>query len=167
MRLTRNLKLFPAFFAVLALLTGCSDKVSLQGRVTFADNGEPVDKGMILFVSGSFQARGNIDQNGNYVAGTISARDGIPKGEYRVTVVGVTKTEPFGQGSDAATGTGRTAPATTVDSSRLTPGQSVMADTIQTPLVHTKYLQSGTTDIVVTVDGSKKVHDIRLERYEY
>lgn len=150
---------------VLGFTTGCSDKVPLKGKVVFSDNDEPVTEGMIFFESGSFQARGNIDKSGNYYAETLSTRDGIPKGEYHVTVSGVTKKETIGPefNPDA----GHAAPVGVVDPRRLKPGQTSMAGVLNTPLVHTKYLKSDTTDIIVTIDGSTKTLDIRLDRYEH
>jgi len=55
------------------------------------DDGSPVTTGSVVFVQGSFQSRGDIQSDGTYVVGTHSDKDGIPPGEYRVYIMGVTE----------------------------------------------------------------------------
>ncbi|MDR2762479.1 MAG: carboxypeptidase-like regulatory domain-containing protein [Planctomycetaceae bacterium] len=76
---------------LLFLSSGCGEKVSVTGRVTFSDDGSPVSSGSICFVSGNWMARGEIDENGYYKAGTISKNDGLPKGTYSVYIGGARK----------------------------------------------------------------------------
>ncbi|MDR1383394.1 MAG: hypothetical protein LBJ67_06055, partial [Planctomycetaceae bacterium] len=74
---------------VSATFIGCSGNVPLGGRITFTDNGEPLPEGTIGFVSGTNQARGDIDKDGKYTLGFQSAGNGLPKGEYKVYIQAV------------------------------------------------------------------------------
>jgi hypothetical protein len=69
-------------------LIGCSNHVKLSGRVTYSDTGEPLEAGTVIFLAESetFQARGEIGQNGSYVLATLRENDGLPPGNYRVYV---------------------------------------------------------------------------------
>jgi len=86
------------FFVCLLLLvgvglTGCGDNHRLSGTVTFTD-GKPVTSGMVLFTTPTFQAKGEIQADGKYVAGSANPKDGIPAGTYQVSLTGVTKSVP-------------------------------------------------------------------------
>ncbi|MDR0705994.1 MAG: hypothetical protein LBF88_13560 [Planctomycetaceae bacterium] len=85
-------KYFVIVFVGLFLVCGCGrNHVSLSGKVTFSDDGSPVPKGTIVFVKESFQATAAIQPDGNYVAGSFSAKDGLPAGNYAVWLFGVTE----------------------------------------------------------------------------
>jgi len=86
-------RVFVVGIASLSLFVclGCSNQHRLTGKVTFSD-GQPVTKGMVIFSNGAFQARGEIQADGSYTASSTGKNDGLPKGEYKVTVSGVTKT---------------------------------------------------------------------------
>ena len=79
-------RLIYTLFVVL-LLTGCGDNVKLKGRVTFPD-GEPLTTGTIYFTTSTFQARANIRSDGYYDVGSLSEKDGLPPGTYKVYIVG-------------------------------------------------------------------------------
>ena len=75
----------------LLICSGCGNQYRLKGKVTFAD-GNPVTQGMVIFSNNAFQARGEIQSDGKYTVSSSGKNDGLPKGEYKVTVSGVTKT---------------------------------------------------------------------------
>ncbi len=86
----------PLGVLLLVSLTLCScsknDKplYPARGTVTFKD--APAAKAMVVFHPlndpGAVKPRAIVDQEGNFQAYTYSAGDGIPPGEYVVTVVG-------------------------------------------------------------------------------
>ena len=83
----RSKSLFFILFAVLVLAaTGCGNKVTVRGKVTFSDDQSPLTVGQVRFQSGTLQARGTLKADGTYVLGTVSEKDGIPKGTYNVTI---------------------------------------------------------------------------------
>ena len=79
------------FFCVVAIaalflsISGCGSKVSVSGKVTF-DDGSPLTTGEVRFETSGFMSSGKIQPDGTYQLGSISEKDGIPKGTYGVTV---------------------------------------------------------------------------------
>ena len=74
------------FILVIMISAGCSDKKPMRGKVTFADDGSPLTRGIVVFQSDTILARGTIKQDGTYVMGSEKEKDGIPKGEYKVRI---------------------------------------------------------------------------------
>ena len=74
----------------LLVLTGCGDKVGLGGKVTFED-GSPLGVGTVCFETDTYLARGTLKPDGSYVVGSLSERDGLPAGTYRVYISGAEK----------------------------------------------------------------------------
>ncbi|MDR1494399.1 MAG: hypothetical protein LBT05_17020 [Planctomycetaceae bacterium] len=73
--------------AVALLCTaGCSRNVALSGRVTFPD-GSPLTVGEVYFETDTFLSHGSIGKDGRYVLGSLSEKDGLPPGTYRVSIV--------------------------------------------------------------------------------
>jgi len=81
-------RIFTSLSLSLLLVAGCGSNVGLSGKVVFSDDKSPLPSGTVglLAVSGDFSARGDIQSNGTFVAGSVRAGDGIPPGKYRVTV---------------------------------------------------------------------------------
>ena len=131
------------FALVWTVLSGCSDKSSLGGKVTFSDDGTPVTKGIITFTSDKLQSQGMIKPDGTYVVGTLKMDDGIPPGTYRVTVGGADDVV-FAERPDGGGGTVRTE--------------------IRTPLIDAKYQSPDTSGLSLTVDGKTGKFDIKLDR---
>jgi len=78
---------FFLLYTVLVLTTiGCSDKVIIRGKVTFSDDQSPLTVGQVVFQTDTLQARGTLKPDGTYILGTLSEKDGIPKGTYNVTI---------------------------------------------------------------------------------
>ena len=114
-------------------LAGCSDHCRLTGKVTFSD-GKPVTFGMVLFTTGTFQAKGEIRSDGSYTVGSEKTNNGIPKGTYQVFVTGVTKQVP---------------------------GMGGMSSYV--PLCDVKYENAATSGLTCTVPAPGNKHDIVLE----
>jgi hypothetical protein len=76
---------FVLFFS--AAIAGCGNGYEkMSGRVTYSDNGEPLETGFVCFVSGATFARGTIAEDGRYKVGSFTEDDGLPPGTYRVYV---------------------------------------------------------------------------------
>ncbi|MDR1960151.1 MAG: hypothetical protein LBQ54_14090 [Planctomycetaceae bacterium] len=124
---------------------GCSNNVPFGGRITFEDNGEPLPEGTIGFVSGTNQARGDIDKDGKYTLGFEAEGNGLPKGEYKVYIQAVQvelQTGPDKNGD----------------------GDPDIIGRKETPLIAKKYANPDTSGLTVTVDGKTNVFDIKVER---
>lgn len=119
------------------VLSGCSDRVHLEGRVIFSDDGTPLTRGMVLFDDGQIVARGPIQSDGSYVVGVEKEKDGIPPGNYRVSIVDAAEEIP--SGSDYVPPSYR-------------------------KLIHEKYFLSETSGIEVSIDSSTNRFDIEVDR---
>lgn len=119
----------------LTLMLGCSNgHVSLQGRVTYSDNDEPLETGTVCLVSPTRIAQGIIEKEGHYVVGSFKAHDGLPPGDYQVFVVG---------------------------SERLIDPENPNS---AVPLIDPKFARAKTSDIVLTVDAKTKNFDFQVDR---
>jgi len=88
MNKNKNKKIWGWVVIVVVLCaTGCSSKVKVSGKVTFPD-GSPLTVGKVAFETESFVATGVLQEDGTYILGTESERDGIPPGLYKVYVAG-------------------------------------------------------------------------------
>ena len=67
-------------------MIGCSNHVSLSGRVTYSDDGTPLEAGTVIFQAEKFYARGDILADGKYSLATHRPNDGLPPGKYQVFV---------------------------------------------------------------------------------
>jgi hypothetical protein len=130
---------------VFLSLMGCSGNVPLGGRVTFEDNGEPLTEGTIGFVSGTNQARSDIDKDGKYTLGFQKMGNGLPKGEYKVYIQAVRVELQTGAKKDAD-------------------GEPVIIGRTETPLIAAKYANADTSGLTFTVDGKTNTFDIKVER---
>ena len=73
----------------LLVFTGCGGgKVPLSGTVTFSDDGSPLTVGYVCFETDTYLSRGMLSSKGTYNTGSISEKDGIPPGTYRVYISG-------------------------------------------------------------------------------
>jgi hypothetical protein len=131
----KHIILLLSLFALCAV--GCSGNVSMGGRVTYSDTGEPVEFGTVSFSSLTKQSRGEIKENGKYVIGTFGDKDGLPRGEYSVTVF-ASKSDP-GESDQ--------------------PGRTTHID-----LIDPKYQNPATSGLKAVVDGKTKTFDIQVER---
>lgn len=88
------MKRFLALFLVLLFVVGCgSGQVPLGGTVTFED-GTPLTVGSVCFASATVSVRGDIDSQGKYTVGTLTDKDGLPPGTYKVYISGATEETP-------------------------------------------------------------------------
>ena len=134
-------RIFLLFLCVVLVATiGCGNKQSLRGTVTFSDDGSPVPTGTVYFSTPTFEATGQIKQDGTYAVSSTGKEDGIPKGQtYTVTVVGVEDEEITQDANGNVTSRKRT------------------------PLIDPKYNRKETSGLTFTSDGASKF-DIKLDR---
>jgi len=78
--------------AVILWAVGCSKNVKVSGKVTFPDD-TPVTIGKVTFETDSFVASGPLKEDGTYIIGSLSARDGLPPGLYKVYIAGAMRQE--------------------------------------------------------------------------
>ncbi|MDR1957740.1 MAG: hypothetical protein LBQ54_01615 [Planctomycetaceae bacterium] len=78
------------FLFLIPALVGCGNP-KVHGKVVYSDDGSPLDRGIVNFITDDYIARGPIDKSGNYVVGSMKARDGIPSGEYKIYISDTTK----------------------------------------------------------------------------
>ena len=129
---------------VLCVLLGCGKGyVPMSGTVTFADNGEPVPVGTVIFESGPHHARGHLDEQGRYSLDFDSPGSGLPKGTYNVYVTG----------------------ASVPDGSVQIAGSTGMSERTRfRNLLDPKYNSATTSGLTVVVDGSSRTFDFRVDR---
>ncbi|MGL4595448.1 MAG: hypothetical protein ACRCUY_12045 [Thermoguttaceae bacterium] len=81
------------FVLLLTIVSGCGKGlVPFGGKVTFPD-GKPLTTGVVVFSTSTFQADGNLNEQGEYQLGSIGVNDGLPAGTYKVTVMGAQITD--------------------------------------------------------------------------
>jgi hypothetical protein len=131
---------------IILSVIGCTRNVPLSGRITFADNGEPLMEGTIVFVSGKNQARGEIGKDGQYTLGFEAEGNGLPKGEYKVYIQA--SHVELKRGKDDLDGD----------------GDPDIIDRIETPLIAAEYANPETSGLIFTVDGKTNTFNIKVER---
>ena len=133
------MKSFFIVFAVVALLslTGCSNKVALTGKVTYSDDGGPLDVGTVCFATDTYVARGTLRPDGTYRVGSISERDGLPPGTYQVYI----------------------------DGARRVIGTDRLGLPIYEPLIDRNFFSGTTSGITLTVPAPQGRFDFQVERY--
>jgi hypothetical protein len=123
--------------SIFILAAGCSGNMPVSGKVTFSDDGSPVPVGMVVFDDGINMARAPIQPDGTFVMGFNKDGDGVPPGTYGVTIVGTVK---------------------------LLDNPDDVYPPPSEELVDLKYSDKATSGLSITVDGSKKTFDIKVER---
>jgi hypothetical protein len=74
-------------FVLLVLTNGCGNNyIPCGGKVTF-DDGTPLTKGTIRFTSSNLMATGIIQSDGTFTLTTLKEGDGLPTGEYSVSII--------------------------------------------------------------------------------
>lgn len=124
-------------FCLFLPALGCGDNCSLKGKVVYSDDQSPVTHGQICFVSDKGIARGTIDNNGNYVVGSVGTKDGLPPGTYRVYLTTTELLEP-------------------------SPGGGLPKIT---PQIDVKYTKAETSGLTVEVKKSM-TYDIEVDRFK-
>ena len=129
--------IFTGLLGFLLLALGCgSDKVGLSGKVTFSDDNSPLTVGTVYFATASYEASGEIKEDGTYKVSSVSENDGIPPGEYQVYILGAEK--------------------------NLSPSTNTYAQ--MEPLIDKKFTSKGTSGLTVKIDKSTKTYDIEVDR---
>lgn len=130
--------LFSSALLSTIFVLGCSNgNVRFGGQVTYSDDGSPLTMGTVCFESSTFLARGELDSNGRYDLGSLSAKDGIPQGTYRVYITGAAKG-----------------------------GMNEKGVLVLVPLIDPKYVAGNTSGLSVTIDGKSRSFDIQVNRYQ-
>ncbi|MDR0871716.1 MAG: hypothetical protein LBN39_13090 [Planctomycetaceae bacterium] len=133
----KHIFLLLIIFTVVCFTACDNGKVPLSGRVTFSDDGSPLETGMVCFEANSFLARGTIGKDGKYIVGSTDTADGIPPGTYKVYVNGADKVP------ESAGGNGMATPVS---------------------LVAPKFTDGTTSGLTFTADGKTKVFDFKVDR---
>ena len=72
------------------VLCGCGEGVIVRGTVQFED-GNPLSVGTVVFSGEKGMYRGYIKSDGKFSLGITKNNQRIPKGDYRVSIVGATR----------------------------------------------------------------------------
>lgn len=121
----------------MLVVTGCGKHVAVGGKVVFSDDGSPVPCGRVCFSTDDFQAFGDIKEDGTYVVGTLSTKDGLPPGSYKISITGALRaTETLESG-----------------------------DVLTEPLVDAKYSGPSTSGLTANVSKGTTKFDFQLDRY--
>ena len=132
------------------VLTGCSGGGNIiTGKVTFPD-GSPLERGRVVFDSGTQTFYGNIDSQGNYSMSGGDGSKGIPEGTYNVYLMGAVRP-------------GNPTPEdipTDADGNQIGPTPQELPDI---PLVAAKFTQRATSGLQCVVSG-KTTFNIPVEK---
>jgi hypothetical protein len=127
-------------------LTGCgSGNVLLKGTVTFSDDGSPLSCGIVMFDNGIVNARGAVNPDGTFTVGSLKANDGLPPGEYRVSIVSAQILLPCPENEDDD------------------PENNVYPPPAE-QLIDKRYESFETSGLTVKVDPASKTYNISVER---
>ena len=98
MRLLTKCILLSISFVIIGMTVGCPSgtKMKVSGNVTFSDDGSPLTAGTVVMESGTTRVMGVINDKGYYSLGELVDGDGVPFGEYRVTIAGAREQLPTG-----------------------------------------------------------------------
>ena len=115
---------------------GCGQNLQITGKVTYSDDGSPLDIGMIIFESGNMASRSGLKADGTFKLSSETQNDGIPPGTYKVYFAGTFKPEGGG----------------------MTPRIN--------QLLAPKYNSAATSDITITINKSTKLPlEIQVYRF--
>ena len=137
---------YSCLVSLVLLFAGCGPNVKLGGRVTFPD-GEPLTAGTIIFSNADFLARANLKADGTYDVGSLSQKDGLPPGKYRVYIIGTEKVvgkRPFVRYNESGT--------------KINDEEDILE-----PQIPLKYAHRDTTPLEIEVPG-QNVYNITVER---
>ncbi len=146
--------MFKLIFPVICLLSlaaGCEDGSTRLAGGTISVDGKPVDSGLVVFypVDGGRQGSGKINPDGSFVISYLKMGDGVPPGEYVVTILS-DKTERKKKsetGNDAE-------------------DDAFLASSRDVKLIHVvpvKYNNRETTPLRVNVEDDGEVQDFKFD----
>ena len=98
MRLLSKAVLLSLCIIGIALTVGCPSgkKLKVSGYVTFSDDGSPLTTGTVVLESETTRVMGVLNDKGYYALGELVDGDGVPFGQYRVTIAGAREQLPNG-----------------------------------------------------------------------
>jgi len=87
-----------ALCVAIGLTVGCGpgNKMKVSGTVTFSDDGSPLTAGTVVLESETTRVMGELNDKGYFALGELVDGDGIPFGNYRVTIAGAREQLPSG-----------------------------------------------------------------------
>ncbi|MGL4942626.1 MAG: hypothetical protein ACRC46_05490 [Thermoguttaceae bacterium] len=132
---------------------GCNNRVPLEGKVVFSDDGSPITSGTICFTDGKQMARGTINPDGTFTMGFLGAADGMPPGRYTVYFFDVSGDNPSGKPTEAAT---------TPFGTPVPEGTPSM--TSRRSLIDPKYNRADTSGLTADVSATTKRLDFKVDR---
>ena len=130
--------IFSFIVLATAVFVGCSNNVQLRGKVTYSDDGLPLEVGTVCFAKDNSMSSGVIQSDGTYVLGTLKGSDGIPPGTYSVYVIGADIIKQIGTDDNFT--------ETTV------------------LLIDSKYASPDSSEITCVVDRTTKTFDFQVGR---
>lgn len=89
----KHCTLLVSFMLLLVVSTGCGDKSSVSGKVSF-DDGTPLNVGKVMFTDGTNSGFGKINEKGEYKMGMTKEGEGMPNGSYQVYIMDASKEDP-------------------------------------------------------------------------
>ncbi|MDR3198044.1 MAG: hypothetical protein LBU34_09280 [Planctomycetaceae bacterium] len=78
---------------LLMVVAGCDQGTKVTGKITFEDDGSPLQKGAIVFDDGINSYLGMIHPNGSYAVGQTKDSQKIPMNKYKVWFSGTERRE--------------------------------------------------------------------------
>jgi len=100
--------LLSTFLCLGMVLPGCSGKAMLPVEGTVTLDGEPLAGAAVSFVpaEGGRPSTGQTDDQGHFTLASYTANDGVPPGEYKITVIKLdarrqAEAAPVEEGSEA------------------------------------------------------------------
>lgn len=135
------------FLLVLVLCVGCQRKQKLTGRITFPD-GKPLTTGTVFFVTDSYMGRGRINSDGTYHVGSEAERDGLPKGNYTVYIVGAITEDGGGPIIQKRT--------LTEAEKKLDVAPVTVKEATMRPLIDPKYMSLDDSPLKFTIPGERE-----------
>ena len=134
-----NYRTISFFLSTLFIFSmGCSDNLSMSGKVVFSDDQSPLTVGVVCFESDKLLAKGVLKENGSYDVRSSESVRGLPPGDYKVYISGASRTE-----------------AASFNNAQLLK---------QIPLIDPKYSNAPTSGLSVTVKRGVKTFDFTVDR---
>jgi len=83
---------------LLGLAVGCGsgNKIKVSGHATFSDDDSPLTAGTVVLESETTRVMGELNNKGYFALGELRDGDGVPLGQYRVTISGAREQLPNG-----------------------------------------------------------------------
>ncbi len=84
---------FIGVLLVVLVCVGCSGKGKVTGKITLSD-GTVATQGEVTFNSPKYMGKSQVSRNGTFSLGEFKDGDGLPAGNYQVSIAGVPGADP-------------------------------------------------------------------------